>query len=129
MVDHMQDAAAGLPDEPDGNPPDDLREITLDADAVPVCLKCLTPHSSLDHYCKHCGYAVGTFTRYIPFVNIPWQVDFWSRLANVARDRNRRRLMRAAACLLVVALAPIMLLGILFGTKPDIVRDETPPTE
>ena len=128
MVDHVQSTKPGTPGRPDGNSSHDLGDVTYDADAIPVCLKCLTPHSSLDHYCKQCGYAVGPFTRYIPFVNIPWQVDFWSRLANVARDPARRWLMRGVACLLITVLAPIMLLGILFGTKPDLARDEAPPS-
>ena len=47
---------------------------------IPLCLNCLRPVDPLYHYCRHCGQATGQLTPYIPFVNIPFQVDFWKKL-------------------------------------------------
>lgn len=98
-------------------------QLRHDREAIPVCLKCLTPSTPFDHYCSRCGFAVGRFTRYIPFVNIPWEVDFWARVASIVRSRNRAFVMRGFGFVLILFGAPSILLGIVLGTRPDITRD------
>ena len=49
-------------------------------DAVPVCLKCLTPHSALKHYCENCGETVGQLTPYVPYLNIPYNYSIFGRM-------------------------------------------------
>jgi len=51
----------------------------------PLCIQCLTPFKEpLQHYCSKCGSTVGNYTRYIPFVDIPFHVEFsakvWEKL-------------------------------------------------
>ena len=38
------------------------------ADAVPVCHRCLTPQTHEDWLCANCGAAAGQYTNYLPFV-------------------------------------------------------------
>jgi len=45
-------------------------------ESLPLCPQCLTPFAPLQHYCSNCGGMVGNYTRYLPFVNIPFQVEF-----------------------------------------------------
>ncbi|MHC5023096.1 MAG: hypothetical protein ACYTGG_04190 [Planctomycetota bacterium] len=49
-------------------------------DATPLCSACLHAFDPLQHYCDNCGTAVGQFTSYIPFVNIPFSYSFFERL-------------------------------------------------
>ena len=46
----------------------------------PLCPQCLTPFEPLQHYCANCGGTVGDYTRYMPFVNIPFQVEFFGKV-------------------------------------------------
>jgi hypothetical protein len=48
----------------------------IEEKSQPVCPQCLTPFEPLQHYCSHCGGTVGNYTRYIPFVNIPFEIEF-----------------------------------------------------
>ena len=43
---------------------------------VPLCTRCLQPVRKSDYYCKQCGQAVGQYTVYLPFIGIPFDVDF-----------------------------------------------------
>ncbi len=52
----------------------------FDDDATPVCSHCFETVSPLDHYCQHCGEAVGQWTPYIPWVLIPYWARFFERL-------------------------------------------------
>ncbi len=55
-------------------------EEILDEDSQPLCIQCLTPFNPpLQHYCSNCGSVVGSFTRYIPFVNIPFEIEFFAK--------------------------------------------------
>ncbi len=55
-------------------------EGVVDEDSQPLCLQCLTPFEPLQHYCSSCGGTVGEFTRYIPFVNIPFYAEFLGKI-------------------------------------------------
>ena len=39
-------------------------------DGTPVCPGCLLPVDPARYYCARCGWDTGTFTPFIPFVNI-----------------------------------------------------------
>lgn len=52
-------------------------DVDIEEDSLPLCIHCLTPFKPpLQHYCSNCGSVVGDYTRYIPFVNIPFEVEF-----------------------------------------------------
>ena len=53
-----------------------ISEETMNEESQPLCFQCLSPIKPLQHYCSNCGGTVGNYTRYIPFVNIPFQVEF-----------------------------------------------------
>ena len=42
------------------------RELASD-EAVPVCHRCLTPHSNLADFCPQCGATVGQYTNWMPY--------------------------------------------------------------
>jgi hypothetical protein len=76
-----------LPRQPD--PWDNLSEDEkpdLESDKTnPVCGNCLTPVKPFQHYCPKCSHVTGEYTRYIPFVNIPFNFSiFASAWKNVA---------------------------------------------
>jgi len=39
-------------------------------DAVEICHRCFTPHTSQGWFCKHCGAAVGPYNNLMPYVMI-----------------------------------------------------------
>jgi hypothetical protein len=51
-------------------------ENIIEEESQPLCPQCLTPFEPSQHYCLNCGETVGNYTRYIPFINIPFQVQF-----------------------------------------------------
>ena len=102
----------------------DTEQGTTDADAddldqadeqVALCTTCLDLVNPLDHYCPKCGEAVGRYTGYMPFVNIPFDFNFVGRLWHRAfRDPGIPLLKRACYFTTAVAIAPIMLIGLPF---------------
>ena len=52
-------------------------EHSVAEDSQPLCIQCLTPFEPLEHYCKNCGSAVGNYTMYLPFINIPFEVKYF----------------------------------------------------
>ena len=48
---------------------------------TPVCVNCLRPVDNPNqHYCPLCGNVTGEYTRYIPFVNIPFNYSIFGTL-------------------------------------------------
>ena len=85
-------------------------------DEVPLCTRCLSPHSPSEYYCPKCGAAVGQFTAYIPFVDISFLANFYARLwERVWYERDVAIYNRAASLMLIVCLAPVMLVGLPFA--------------
>ena len=83
---------------------------------VPLCTRCLSPHSPSEHYCPKCGAAVGQFTAYIPFVDIPFLANFYARLwERVWFERGVTVFSRTASLILILLLAPVMLVGLPFA--------------
>jgi len=84
-------------------------------DEIPLCTRCLSPHSPLDYYCHNCGAAVGQFTANLPFIDIPFYANFYARLWHrVWFEPSVAFIGRALALLLILVLAPIMLVGLPF---------------
>ncbi|MHC4411014.1 MAG: hypothetical protein ACYS0F_18650 [Planctomycetota bacterium] len=68
-----------------------------------------------DYYCPACGAAVGQFTAYLPFIDIPFHANFYARLWHrVWFEPSVALLSRALTFLLIVVMAPIMLVGLPF---------------
>ena len=83
---------------------------------MPLCTQCLAPHSPSVYYCPKCGAAVGQFTAYMPFVNIPFFANFYGRVwERVWHERGVAIHKRAASLLLVLCMAPVMLVGLPFA--------------
>ena len=112
-------------------PPDpwdsEISPAELDTTGTRVCVKCLTPVARPgQHYCPACGNVTGEFTRYVPFVNIPFNYSIfatlWARMMNPGAALSSRLLavfviLLAAPLMLVVGL-PLLLYGKLKG-KPN----------
>jgi hypothetical protein len=90
-----------------------LLKTARDSD-VPVCLHCLQPHSPLDHFCPHCGTTVGQLTPNIPYLSIPFEVDFLGKTWRRVWAPNSSVMMCALCLLIVIACAPILLVGLVF---------------
>ena len=86
------------------------------ADGVPLCTRCLRPHSPHQYYCAHCGAAVGQYTAYIPYVDIPFFANFYGRLWRRAWfERGVSLISRAFSMLIILLAAPVMLIGLPFA--------------
>ena len=48
----------------------EIEESLQQADATPICHRCLTPHQTDARFCEHCGSAVGTYNNLMPFIYI-----------------------------------------------------------
>ncbi len=78
----------------------------------PVCEECLRPiDNPSQHYCPNCNHITGEFSRYIPFVNIPFNnVGFglaWKKIT--ARDFNI--LKKGYYLLFIILGAPIVIVA------------------
>ncbi len=82
-------------------------------DPVPLCLHCLEPVDPLAHYCPQCGEAVGQLTPYIPFVNIRWSTQIWSRMWQQTWSRQTSILGRVFRLLVIVWFVPVLLVGLI----------------
>ena len=56
------------------------------ADALPICHRCLAPHSNEAWFCEHCGTAVGSYNNLMPYVYIFSQGEI---LRNGVTDKFR----------------------------------------
>jgi hypothetical protein len=97
------------------------------SEATPVCPNCLEPIDPLDHYCKNCGEASGTFTPYIPYVNIHYNFSIFSRMwQHVWYEENVwwvGRIFNFLLILLVgIAYVPVMLLVFIVGLPFTLFR-------
>lgn len=81
---------------------------------APLCLYCLRPVDPLDHYCPHCGEAVGQLTPYIPFVNIRWMTRIWDDIWQQLWSKDTPVIGRLLRFVMIVLFAPILLVGIPF---------------
>lgn len=87
----------------------------FDEDAVPVCSHCLEPVGPMDHYCARCDMAVGQWTGYLPWVNIPYMARFFGELwERIWWRRGVSWLRRVIYFTVIALLAGPMLLAIPF---------------
>ena len=79
---------------------------------TPVCVNCLRPVDNPNqHYCPLCGNVTGEYTRYIPFVNIPFNYSIFATLWHKLRLPQTPLATRIA----VVTLFLLFLLEYVFG--------------
>ncbi|MDY7109352.1 MAG: hypothetical protein SYC29_12020 [Planctomycetota bacterium] len=101
-----------------------------ESDGTPLCPGCLTPVDPLQHYCHRCGTAVGQFTPYIPFVNIPFTISLfdrlWTRLWFPRWESPGRRALYGVALLLSSLLWPVLFI-LLVGVPWMWVYSRTAP--
>jgi hypothetical protein len=86
-----------------------IRPEEVDA-ATPVCLNCLTPVAPHQHYCPVCNNVTGEFTRYLPFVNIPFNYSIFQTLWRKLRSPDTTNGTWLLAFIVILLLAPIMLI-------------------
>jgi hypothetical protein len=92
------------PDRAEEHPDSDL--------GTPVCPQCLTPFHEGQYYCRKCGYAVGTNTPYIPWINIPFGLSIYKHLWHkIWYDKRTSLLLKVLYLIFVALAAPIMLVG------------------
>jgi len=84
---------------------------------TPVCLRCFQPVDPVAHYCPNCGAATGTFTHYLPFVNIRWQASVWGQAWRQMWSRDVSLPGRLFRLFMIVWNVPVMLIGVLFPPK------------
>lgn len=64
-------------------PPDPWEKegVKIDEDDLGICVNCATPIKDIkQHYCPKCGEVTGVYTRYIPFVNIPFNYSIFGTI-------------------------------------------------
>ena len=93
---------------------DDNRDM-IDEGSQPLCVQCLTPVEPLQHYCSTCGGTVGIYTRCIPFVNIPFQVEFYGNIWKKFWRDDISVLYRIGLLpIVIVCWGPLFLVGMPF---------------
>jgi hypothetical protein len=87
---------------------------------------CFRPVDPLAHYCPNCGAATGTFTHYLPFVNIRWQASVWGQAWRQACSRDVSFLGRVFRLVMIAWNVPVMLIGFLFrpGQEEDAEEED-----
>ncbi len=108
-------------------PQDNERPGEVDEE-VPVCIRCFRPVDPVAHYCPHCGAATGTFTHYLPFVNIPWQASVWGQTWRQMRSPEVSWPGRLFRLFMIVWNVPVMLIGLLFRPGRE-TKDNSSPTD
>jgi len=93
-------------------------------EGTPVCIGCFRPVDPLAHYCPHCGAATGTFTHYLPFINIRWQASVWGQAWRQMRSREISILGRLFRFVMIAWNVPVMLIGLLFRPKREIEKEQ-----
>ena len=90
--------------------------IAAELPARPLCSCCLEPVDPLEHDCPRCGEAVGTYTPYIPFVNIRFRYNFLGRVWKRVWEEGDHPLHERCACFLflVVVSPSLVLIGLPF---------------
>jgi hypothetical protein len=94
---------------------------------VLLCPRCLTPFHPLEHYCRKCGEAVGQYTPYIPFVNIPFNMSIYGAMWKRLWSRRSSLCAKAFYVFLILAFAPIMFVGLPFVIAEKL-RKKRPST-
>lgn len=94
---------------------------------VPVCLKCLTPYSPLQHYCQKCGETVGQLSPYIPYVNIPFNFSIFGTMwRRTWLERGVPTRWKVFYILMIIVCAPVMIAGLPFVLIAKLRRRKTP---
>ena len=93
----------------------DRQKEELLTEGVPLCPHCLTPFEPLQHYCVKCGRAVGQHTPYVPFVNIPFNMNIYGEMWKRLWRPKTPWFARAFYVFLIAATAPIMFIGLPFA--------------
>ena len=85
------------------------------SDSQPLCLQCLTPFTPFQHYCSKCGATVGNYTRYLPFVNIPFQVEFSAKVWKKFWRSDASTMSKIALFPIVLVIwGPLFIVGLPF---------------
>ncbi|MBN1507047.1 MAG: hypothetical protein JW955_09385 [Sedimentisphaerales bacterium] len=94
---------------------------------TPLCLRCLRPVDPHAYYCPNCGEATGQLTPYIPFVNIPWQVDIWGQMWRQVWSPRVSIPGRIFRLLMIVWNVPILLVGLIPALWRRPQEQQNPP--
>ena len=105
--------------------PSEERDIQNDqGGGTPVCMRCFMPVNPFENYCPNCGEATGTFTHYLPFVNIRWQASVWGRAWRQIWSRDVSIPGRLFRLFMIVWNVPILLIGLLFKSSHETDKEQ-----
>lgn len=93
---------------------DENRREEPSGEETPLCTRCLTPVSPLQHYCHKCGKVVGQYTPYLPYEGIPFDVSIFGEMWKSLRKPKVSWLTKTLYLLFIAWNAPIMLIGLPF---------------
>ncbi len=75
-----------------------------------LCTNCLAPvDNPRQHYCPACGNVTGEFTRYIPFLNIPFNYSLLATLWGKLKRPETSLISKIVAVAIILVTAPLML--------------------
>ena len=121
-IENYSDGAENIPD-------------TIEGDALPLCLGCLSPATPLQYYCDKCSCddAINPLTPYIGFVNIRFNYGLYCTLwRRLWHDRDMKIWLKYFSLLLLFFIFPfpMLLVGLLFIVfEKDADRKLVGPTE
>lgn len=96
---------------------------------VPLCTRCLRPVHAGRYYCPHCGQATGEYTTYLPFVDIPFQVDFMAAWWKRATGPGLAWWRRIPMLLLLFLEVPIVVVICLLSLPWRAIRRRRAPDD
>ena len=111
----------------------DLNKIPKE-DLQPLCLNCLRPvDNPSQHYCPNCNNITGEFSRYIPFVNIPFNYSAFGRAWKKLFSRDVNFFKKVYYLLFILMGAPIVIvigtLVLFFGKEPEKPEEKQPDND
>jgi hypothetical protein len=106
---------------------------SLESDlAVPLCHRCLCPHTELENFCTECGAPVGEYTNYLPY---PYVLSLGHSLRIGAAGEFKHSPMNVAYFMLLALaeyglFAPIYWIRLILNAfSADLPSQSTPASE
>ncbi|HBC88808.1 MAG TPA: hypothetical protein DCZ94_17840 [Lentisphaeria bacterium] len=99
------------PLDKDRNDKDGVEGADEEGEGTPVCIKCLRPvDGPAQHYCPKCGNVTGEYTRYIPFLDIPFNYSIYPTLWSQLKSDQTAWYVKLLNFFFIIVTAPVMIL-------------------
>ena len=90
----------------------EVSEEDLKDNSIPLCLNCQRPvDNPSQYYCPNCGNVTGDYTRYMPFINIPFNYSIYGKIWRKLKSPDTFILFKAGYFFLILFSAPLMLIA------------------